>query len=112
MVPADAPPSRAACAATTSAKCYVFQTAGLMMPSATAEKTSAARSRYSAASVAWEASGGLVRNKDAERTGGKTLDQIVDLMAHDTPVSWGWKPEKGRKPVLGTQAGFDEHIKA
>lgn len=43
MVPADLPPSKAVCAATTSARGYVFQTAGLMMPPATAENTSAAR---------------------------------------------------------------------
>ena len=39
--------------------------------------------------------------KDAGRNGGKTLDQIVDHMAHDDLVGWGWRPDKGRKLVPG-----------
>ncbi|MGH1588690.1 hypothetical protein ACRBEV_10375 [Methylobacterium phyllosphaerae] len=50
--------------------------------------------------------------KDAGRNGGKTLDEIVDHMAHDDLVGWGWRPDKGRKLVPGTQAGFGDLIKA
>lgn len=49
--------------------------------------------------------------KDPARNGGKTLDQIIEHMAHDSLVGWGWAPGKGREPVPGTQAEFGELIK-
>ena len=49
--------------------------------------------------------------KDPERNGGKTLDQIVEHMAEDSLVGWGWAPGEGREPVPGTQAVFGELIK-
>ena len=49
--------------------------------------------------------------KDPARNGGKTLDQIVEHMAHDDLVGWGWHPGEGREPVPGTQEAFGELIK-
>jgi len=49
--------------------------------------------------------------KDPQRNGGKTLDEIVEHMAHDSLVGWGWDPGEGREPVPGTQAVFGELIK-
>lgn len=50
--------------------------------------------------------------KDPQRNGGKSLDEIVEHMAHDDLVGWGWKPGEGREPVPGTQEAFGELIKA
>ncbi|MBW6424017.1 Isoquinoline 1-oxidoreductase subunit [Rhizobium sp. XQZ8] len=50
--------------------------------------------------------------KDPARNGGKSMDQIVEHMAHDELVGWGWDPGAGREPVPGTQAEFGELIKA
>ncbi|WP_105423233.1 Isoquinoline 1-oxidoreductase subunit [Neorhizobium sp. T25_27] len=50
--------------------------------------------------------------KDPGRNGGKTMDQIVEHMAHDELVGWGWNPGAGREPVPGTQAEFGELISA
>ena len=50
--------------------------------------------------------------KDPDRNGGKTMDEIVDHMAHDELVGWGWNPGAGREPAPGTQAEFGELIKA
>jgi hypothetical protein len=44
--------------------------------------------------------------KDPRRNGGKTLAQIVDHMAHDELVGWGWHPGSGRTPAPGTQEVF------
>jgi len=49
--------------------------------------------------------------KDPARNGGKTMAEIVDHMAEDTLVGWGWNPGEGREPVPGTQAVFGELIK-
>lgn len=50
--------------------------------------------------------------KDPQRNGGKSLDQIVEHMAHDDLVGWGWQPGEGREPVPGTQAEFGELIRS
>ena len=50
--------------------------------------------------------------KDSARNGGKTLNEIVEHMAHDSLVGWGWKPGAGREPAPGTQASFGALIKA
>lgn len=50
--------------------------------------------------------------KDPARNGGKSLEQIVDHMAHDTLVGWGWHPGVGRTPAPGTQEEFGALIKA
>ena len=50
--------------------------------------------------------------KDKSRNGGKTIDQIVEHMAEDSLVGWGWKPDLGRQPAPGTQKEFGALIKA
>lgn len=41
--------------------------------------------------------------KDPARNGGKTLHEIVEHIAHDELVAWGWAPGAGREPAPGTQ---------
>lgn len=50
--------------------------------------------------------------KDKDRNGGKTVEQIVEHMAEDSLVGWGWKPDPGRTPAPGTQQEFGALIKA
>jgi len=50
--------------------------------------------------------------KDPKRNGGKSMEQIVEHMAHDDLVGWGWHPDAGRKPAPGTQEQFGALIKA
>ncbi|TFF19078.1 Isoquinoline 1-oxidoreductase subunit [Jiella endophytica] len=50
--------------------------------------------------------------KDQDRNGGKTLAELVEHMASDDLVGWGWHPGKGREPVPGTQKQFGELYKA
>ena len=50
--------------------------------------------------------------KDPKRNGGKSMDQLIEHMAHDSLVGWGWSPGVGREPAPGTQAEFGELIKA
>jgi hypothetical protein len=50
--------------------------------------------------------------KDPQRNGGKSLDGIIEHMAHDDLVGWGWSPGEGREPVPGTQKAFGELIQA
>lgn len=50
--------------------------------------------------------------KDPKRNGGKSLEQIVEHMAHDELVGWGWHPSLGRTAVPGTQEQFGALIKA
>jgi hypothetical protein len=49
--------------------------------------------------------------KDPARNGNKTLEQIVDHMAHDSLVGWGWHPGEGREPAPGSQEVFGELIR-
>jgi len=49
--------------------------------------------------------------KDPARNGNKSLEQIVDHMANDSLVGWGWHPGEGREPAPGTQEAFGELIK-
>ena len=49
--------------------------------------------------------------KDPARNGGKSLEEIVEHMAHDDLVGWGWEPGAGREPVPGTQDAFGELIR-
>jgi hypothetical protein len=49
--------------------------------------------------------------KDPERNGGKTMDELVEHMAHDGLVGWGWNPGAGREPAPGSQAVFGELIR-
>jgi hypothetical protein len=50
--------------------------------------------------------------KDPERNGGKSMEQLVEYMAEDTLVGWGWAPGVGREPAPGTQKEFGELIRA
>lgn len=50
--------------------------------------------------------------KDPKRNGGRSMDELVEHMAHDTLVGYGWHPGRGREPVPGTQKGFGELIAA
>ena len=50
--------------------------------------------------------------KDPQRNGGRDLSKIVEHMAHDSLVGWGWNPGDGREPAPGTQAEFGDLIKA
>ena len=44
--------------------------------------------------------------------GGKSLEAIVEHMAGDHLVGWGWHPGKGREPAPGTQQQFGDLAKA
>jgi len=50
--------------------------------------------------------------KDRSRNGGKTMDQLIEHMAHDELVGWAWAPGAGREPAPGTQKAFGDLIKA
>jgi len=50
--------------------------------------------------------------KDPKRNGGKSMEQLVEFMAEDTLVGWGWAPGVGREPAPGTQKEFGELIRA
>ena len=50
--------------------------------------------------------------KDPKRNGGKSIVQLVEHMAEDTLVGWGWAPGVGREPAPGTQKEFGELIRA
>lgn len=61
------------------------------------------------AEMAWQGKslGDICRQlKDRRRNGGKTMAQMVDHMATDSLVGWGWEPGVGRQPAPGTQAQF------
>jgi hypothetical protein len=50
--------------------------------------------------------------KDPKRNGGKDMKAMIDHMAHDSLVGWGWNPGAGRTPVPGTQEEFGSLIQA
>jgi hypothetical protein len=67
------------------------------------------------AEMAWvgQSLGQICRQlKDPARNGGKDMKALVDHMAHDSLVGWGWQPGAGRTPVPGTQAAFGRLIQA
>ena len=69
--------------------------------------------RLAPLSMAWDGKslGSICEQiKDPARNGGKTLDQIVEHMAHDDLVGWGWAPGKSREAVPGTQEQFGQLI--
>ncbi|MEN3794022.1 Isoquinoline 1-oxidoreductase subunit [Fulvimarina sp. MAC3] len=53
-----------------------------------------------------------VQIKDQNRNGGLDLAALVEHMAEDDLVGWGWEPGEGREPVPGTQQQFGELYKA
>jgi hypothetical protein len=65
--------------------------------------------------MAWEGRtlGQICRQlKDPVRNGGKDMAELVEHMAHDSLVGWGWAPGAGRAPAPGSQAAFGELIQA
>jgi len=50
--------------------------------------------------------------KDPSRNGGKSLEKLVEHMADDSLVGWGWAPGVGREPAPGAQKEFGELIRA
>jgi hypothetical protein len=67
------------------------------------------------AEMAWEGQplGAICEQiKDPARNGGKSMAALLEHMAHDDLVGWGWTPGPGREPAPGTQAVFGEIIKA
>jgi hypothetical protein len=50
--------------------------------------------------------------KDPARNGGKDMAALIDHMANDELVGWGWNPGRGRTPAPGTQKQFGELFKA
>jgi hypothetical protein len=50
--------------------------------------------------------------KDPARNGGKDMAALIQHMAEDELVGWGWNPGKGRTPAPGTQKAFGDLFKA
>lgn len=50
--------------------------------------------------------------KDPARNGGKDMAALVEHMAEDSLVGWGWAPGEGLAPAPGSQAVFGELIAA
>lgn len=50
--------------------------------------------------------------KDPKRNGGKSMAEMIDHMATDSLVGWGWNPGAKRIPAPGTQAEFGALFKA
>lgn len=50
--------------------------------------------------------------KDPERNGGKSMAELVQHMAEDSLVGWGWHPGSDRVPAPGTQEQFGRLIAA
>ena len=50
--------------------------------------------------------------KDPARNGGKDMAAMIDHMARDELVGWGWHPGGKRTPAPGTQQQFGELFKA
>lgn len=65
--------------------------------------------------MAWQGKslGDICRQlKDVDRNGGKDYVALVEHMAHDELVGWGWAPGAGRQPAPGTQATFGALVSA
>lgn len=50
--------------------------------------------------------------KDKERNGGRDFTKLIEHMAEDSLVGWGWSPGAGREPAPGSQKVFGELIRA
>jgi hypothetical protein len=48
---------------------------------------------------------------DRSRNGNRNVDDLVDHMAHDPLVGWGWAPGGAREPVPITRAEFVELLR-
>lgn len=67
------------------------------------------------ASMAWEDKSLreiCLQLKDKDRNGGKTLDEIVEHMAEDPLVAYGWNPPPQMTPVPGSQKMLGELSRA
>jgi hypothetical protein len=53
-----------------------------------------------------------VQIKDRQRNGGKDMAELIEHMAADPLVGWGWNPGAGRTSAPGTQKQFGDLIKA
>lgn len=53
-----------------------------------------------------------VQIKDPHLNGGKSMQDLIEHMAHDQLVGWGWNPGAGRTPAPGTQEEFGKLIQA
>lgn len=49
---------------------------------------------------------------DPERNGGMSLDEIVEHLAADSLVGWGWQPGAGRQPPPGNQQQLESLARA
>jgi hypothetical protein len=49
---------------------------------------------------------------DPAQNGGKTVQQVLDHVAHDALVLWGWSPGDGRAPVDVPHAEFVDAMRA
>jgi hypothetical protein len=50
--------------------------------------------------------------KDRARNGDRSLQEIVEHMAHDDLVGWAWHPGADRAPAAGSQKEFGQLIEA
>jgi hypothetical protein len=50
--------------------------------------------------------------RDPAQNGGKTPAQLLEHMAHDPLVLWGWSPGRGRTPVPTPHADFVAAVRA
>ena len=50
-------------------------------------------------SYGWRASAKSASNQRPEANGGKSMEQVVEHMAEDTFVGWGWAPGAEREPA-------------
>lgn len=49
---------------------------------------------------------------DPARNGGRDMPALVKHMSDDALVGWAWHPDKGRRPVPGTQKEFGAIVQA
>jgi hypothetical protein len=71
--------------------------------------------RMAPAEMAWEGkslSEICAQIKDPERNGGKSLDQLVEHMAEDNLVGYGWDPPEQYEPAPGSQKQLGELARA
>lgn len=69
------------------------------------------RWRLAPRKMAWEGKSlaGICRQiKDPERNGGKSLEELVEHMAEDELVGYGWNPPEQLEAVPGTQERFGD----
>jgi len=71
--------------------------------------------RLAPAFLAWQGKslGDICRLiSDPTRNGGRNAAALVHHMAEDSLVGWGWHPDRGRRPVPGSQKEFGAIIEA